>query len=42
VPKTYQEAISSDDAANWQSAMEEEMKSLTENDTFTVTQLPEG
>ena len=42
VPKTYQEAISSDEAANWKTAMEEEMKSLTENDTFTVTQLPEG
>ena len=26
----------------WQEAMENEMKSLTENNTFTVTQLPEG
>jgi hypothetical protein len=42
VPQTYDEAISSNDAAKWQEAMEEEMKSLTENDTFTVTQLPEN
>jgi len=42
VPQTYHEAVSSNDAVKWQVAMEEEIKSLTENDTFTVTELPEG
>jgi hypothetical protein len=41
VPQTYQEAISSSDVSKWKLAMEDEMKSLIDNDTFTVTQLPD-
>ena len=42
VPKTYQQASSSPDSCKWQSAMEEEMQALRENDTFELTALPEG
>ena len=42
VPQTHQQAISGPDAKRWQEAMEEEMGSLRENDTYTVTPLPEG
>jgi len=41
IPQTYQEAISSPEAVKWQEAMEDEMQSLTENDTFTVVPLPD-
>ena len=41
IPQTYQEAISSPEAAKWQEAMEDEMQSLAENDTFTVVPLPD-
>lgn len=41
VPQTYQEAVSSPDAVKWQEAMEDEMNSLNENDTFTVVPLPD-
>ena len=41
-PTTYKEAMSSPDASSWKTAIEEEMCALKENDTFTVTQLPEG
>ena len=41
IPQTYQEAISSPEAVKWQEAMEDEMQSLTENDTFTVMRLPD-
>ena len=41
IPQTYQEAMSSPEASKWEEAMEDEMKSLTENDTFTVTRLPD-
>ena len=39
-PKTYTEAIKSENSVKWQEAMEEEMKSLNENETFTLTNLP--
>ena len=42
VPRTYCEAMSSVDSPKWQRAMESEMESLNENETFEVTQLPAG
>ena len=41
-PQTYQEAMESTESSNWKAAMEEEMNSLTENNTFTLSDLPEG
>ncbi|CAB4035581.1 Retrovirus-related Pol poly from transposon TNT 1-94, partial [Paramuricea clavata] len=41
-PETYQEAIESPHAELWKAAMREEMNSLNENNTFTLTALPEG
>ena len=41
-PQTYQEAMDSPESSNWEAAMEEEMNSLTENNTFTLSDLPEG
>ena len=41
-PQTYQEAMDSPESSNWKAAMEEEMNSLTENNTFTFSDLPEG
>lgn len=42
VPQTLKEALSSSKSEQWVKAMEEEMDSLTENNTFTLTTLPEG
>ena len=41
-PQSYKEAISSTESENWKKAMSEEMNSLRENETFTLTTLPEG
>lgn len=41
-PKTYEEAIKSQDSEKWHKAMSEEMESLRENDTYMLTKLPEG
>ncbi len=41
-PITYSEATNCDDAAMWMQAMDVEIESLIQNDTFTVTELPEG
>ncbi|KAG1933834.1 hypothetical protein F2P79_020360 [Pimephales promelas] len=41
VPHTLREAISSPESELWSKAMQEEMNSLKENDTFTLTTLPE-
>lgn len=41
-PQSYKEAIISADSENWKKAMSEEMNSLRENETFTLTTLPEG
>ena len=38
--KTYNEAINSTRASGWEQAMKEELKSLKENDTFELTNLP--
>lgn len=40
LPNTYQEALASAESEQWKMAMEEEMKSLIENETFTLTKLP--
>lgn len=42
VPQTFKEAMSSPKAEIWTKAMQEEIESLKENDTFTLTTLPEG
>ena len=42
IPETYRQAIDSPDSPQWKDAMEEEMKSLEENDTFDVVPLPQG
>ena len=39
---TYEDAISSSNSRKWKDAMDEELKSLNENDTFTLTPLPSG
>lgn len=41
-PRTYKEAIESPEAKLWIAAMDEEIKSLTENHTWTLTNLPEN
>ena len=41
-PQTYQKAMESPESSNWEAAMKEEMNSLTENNTFTLSTLPEG
>lgn len=42
VPKTYKEAIKSPESVSWKEAMDEEINCLKENETFTLTELPEG
>ena len=42
IPVSFNEAISSDKSKEWVNAMDEEMQSLKENNTFTLTNLPEG
>ena len=42
IPVTFTEALSSDKSKEWVNAMDEEMQSLKENNTFTLTNLPEG
>ena len=39
-PLTYQDAMNSENSAEWINAMDEEIKSLKQNDTFLVTKLP--
>ena len=39
-PQTYEDAISSPDAAKWKHAMNEEYASLLENETWELTHLP--
>ena len=40
IPQSYCEAISSNDASKWETAMMQEMKALKENETFDVVPLP--
>lgn len=42
ISNSYKEAIDSPASVFWKEAMEEEIKSLEENETFTLTELPEG
>ena len=39
-PRSYTEALKSEKSVQWQEAMNEEMRSLEENETFTLTSLP--
>ena len=42
IPQTYREAIMSNKSKQWKTAMDDEVKSLEENETFSLTQLPPG
>lgn len=42
VPVNYSDAVSCNDAPNWREAMDDEMQSLLENNTWELTPLPEG
>ena len=42
IPNTIEEAQDSEDSEKWKSAMDEEMSSLQENQTWTLVQLPQG
>ena len=42
LPVSFTEAVTSDKSKEWVKAMDEEMHSLKENNTFTLTNLPEG
>ncbi|CAI7875946.1 unnamed protein product [Closterium sp. NIES-54] len=41
-PETLKEALESSDAEEWKKAMESELKSIEENDTWELVELPEG
>ncbi|CAI7810319.1 unnamed protein product [Closterium sp. NIES-54] len=41
-PATLKEALESSDAEEWKKAMESELKSIEENDTWELVELPEG
>ena len=41
-PTTYKEAINATDVAEWQLAMESEMRSIRENDTWDLVKLPKN
>ena len=41
-PKTYNEAVKSPNVDEWKSAMDEEMQSLLDNNTFDIVELPQG
>ena len=40
VPKTYKEAVEGPESSLWKTAMDEEVKSLKENNTYTLVKLP--
>jgi hypothetical protein len=42
IPRTYQEAVVSPQSGQWKIAMDEEMNSLLDHNTFEYTNLPEG
>ncbi|XP_070398325.1 uncharacterized protein [Nothobranchius furzeri] len=42
IPNTFEEAMGSVNSKKWVKAMDEEVKSLKENNTFTLTTLPKG
>ena len=40
IPKTYDEAVSSEDASNWKMAMDAEVNTLIANNTYELVNLP--
>lgn len=42
IPQNFREAVTSHNSKQWKNAMDEEMRSLTENETFKLTHLPTG
>ena len=42
IPTTFREAIGAQDSEHWRKAMDEEIISLKENNTFTFVKLPEN
>lgn len=42
IPQTFKEAMTSTDSREWVKAMDDEIKSLNDNNTFTLTNLPKG
>ena len=42
LPKTYSQAVKSENSSEWMEAMEKEMESMKNNKVYTVVQLPEG
>ncbi|GFR75132.1 CCHC-type zinc finger, nucleic acid binding protein a [Elysia marginata] len=42
IPSNYHEAMTSKDADKWKLAMDDEMRALSENETFQITPLPAG
>lgn len=42
IPVSFAEAVTPDKSREWVSAMDEEMHSLKENNTFTLTSLSKG
>lgn len=41
-PCTYEEALASEEVSEWQQAMDEEMASLMANNTWELTEIPDG
>ena len=41
-PESYQEAVETEDGEKWEEAMQDEMKSLHDNNTFELVKLPRG
>lgn len=42
VPQTFKEAVESANSKQWKKAMDEEIQSLRENNTYILTELPKG
>ena len=42
VPQSYNQAMSSNNSAKWEDAMNKELEALRENDSFTLSELPKG
>ena len=42
IPNTFSEALRSNESDQWKLAMEEEMKSLHQNQTWELVELPKG
>ena len=42
MPSTYEEAINSHEALAWKTAMDTEIEALKDNDTYELTELPDG